>query len=64
MDYVLCGRGRRMKIDIILLILWIIVGICQLISCLTGADCRWLSYWLCYTMTIISLVKCIFLDND
>lgn len=44
MDYVLCGRGRRMKIDIILLILWIIVGICQLISCLTGADCRWLSY--------------------
>lgn len=25
MDYVLCGRGRRMKIDIVLLILWIIV---------------------------------------
>lgn len=53
-----------MKIDIVLLILWIIVGVCQLISCLTGADCRWLSYWLCYTMTIISLVKCIFSDND
>lgn len=64
MDYVLCGRGRRMKIDIVLLILWIIVGVCQLISCLTGCYCRWLSYWLCYTMTIISLVKCIFLDND
>lgn len=40
-----------------LIVLWLIVGIIQLISCLTGNDVSWFQYWCTYTVLILQLVQ-------
>lgn len=40
-----------------LIVLWLIVGIIQLISHLTGNDVSWFQYWCTYTVLILQLVQ-------
>ena len=35
-------------------ILWIIVGVLGLINCINGRECRWINYWLVYSMLMIT----------
>lgn len=45
------------KIDIFLLVMWIFVGVGNVIVCASGQELRWLTYWICYTMSIVCLIK-------
>ena len=42
------------------LIIWIIAGITQLVSCIRGEEADWPSYWLCYGGYITALLCLIF----
>lgn len=45
------------KIDIFLLVMWIFVGVGNIIVCASGQEPRWLTYWICYTISIVCLIK-------
>lgn len=45
------------KIDIFLLVMWIFVGVYNVIVCASGQEPRWLTYWICYSMSIVCLIK-------
>ena len=49
-----------MTISIMVLVCWLIVGILNLASCITGHECKWLDYWLVYGVLIINLIDEIF----
>ena len=43
---------------IVSLIIWIVAGITQLLSCIRGDKPDWVSYWLCY-MALITTTLCL-----
>lgn len=47
------------KINTFFLIMWIFVGVCNAIVCIRGQELHWLTYWICYAMSIICLIKTI-----
>ena len=42
------------SISVIAFIMWVIVGLLGLINCLNGRECRWINYWLVYSMLMIT----------
>ena len=42
------------------LILWIIAGIVMFINCRRGIKVDWPSYWMCYSVLIITLLTLVF----
>jgi hypothetical protein len=38
------------------LIMWLIVGIAQVISCLSGGEPTWVQYWCVYIVMMLNLV--------
>lgn len=47
-------------VDIFLLIIWIFVGIGNIIACVNGVEISWVTYWICYAISIFCLIRNIF----
>lgn len=43
-------------IGIVLIILWVIIGIMNIVHCAKGYSCTWLSYWCVYAVMIIYML--------
>lgn len=46
-------------IDILILVIWIIVGILSLYKCIKHLEVLWFDYWVLYAALILSLLKII-----
>ena len=46
--------GLKTDINIIC---WVLVGIINILRCIIGEPCYWITYWLCYIMLMITLIS-------
>ena len=45
------------SISVAALVIWIIVGLLNLINCINHRKCLWSNYWLAYSVLIIALIN-------
>lgn len=45
------------SISVASLIIWMIVGLINLVNCVNHRKCSWADYWLAYSVLIIALIN-------
>ena len=45
------------SISVVSIIIWVIVGLINLISCINHFECTWGNYWLVYGVLIVALIN-------
>lgn len=48
-------------LNLIMLICWIVTGICQIIICAKHEEVTWISYWCCYLCLMLFILERVFI---